>query len=149
MVNPLPLRNLNRQTFQQKVQELLQLLLNNPVRTLLALLLTRGLWLPILKRGGYFFLVGLGLLSQLMFFPLNSLWEDFHPTCRKLCGITWKRLWDLWLVHFLFYFDSLSGCSLRHLRALCTLSGYLTSHGPKTSAAVPAGTCEVQAKSFE
>ena len=43
MVNPLPLRNVTGQTFKLKVQELLQLLLNNPVRTLLALLLTRGL----------------------------------------------------------------------------------------------------------
>ena len=79
MVNPLPLRNLNRQTFQQKVQELLQLLLNNPVRTLLALLLTRGLWLPILKRGGYFFLVGLGLLSQLVVLPIEFLVGRLPP----------------------------------------------------------------------
>ena len=79
MVNPLPLRNLNGQTFKLKVQELLQLLLNNPVRTLLALLLTRGLWIPILKRGGYFFLVGLGLLSQLVVPPIEFLVGRFPP----------------------------------------------------------------------
>ena len=51
MVNPLPVRNLNWQTFKQKVQELFQLLIDNPVRILLTLLLTRGLWIPLLKMG--------------------------------------------------------------------------------------------------
>ena len=98
MVNPLPLRNLNGQTFKLKVQELLQLLLNNPVRTLLALLLTRGLWIPILKRGGYFILVGLGLLSQLVVLPIEflvgrlpphlqeALWEYLGETVELVIG---------------------------------------------------------------
>ena len=73
MVNPLPVRNLTWQTFKQKVQELFQLLLNNPVRILLALLLTRGLWIPILKKGGYFLLLGLGLLSQLVVLPIEFI----------------------------------------------------------------------------
>ena len=49
MVNPLPIRNLTWQTFQQKVQELFQLILNNPLRTLVTLVITRGLWIPFLK----------------------------------------------------------------------------------------------------
>ena len=55
MVNPLPIRNLNWQTFQQKVQELLPLLLNNPLRVLVTLVIARGLWIPFLK---YAFLYG-------------------------------------------------------------------------------------------
>ena len=87
MVNPLPLRNLNGQTSKLKVQELLQLLLNNPVRTLLALLLTRGLWIPILKRGGYFVLVGLGLLSQLVVLPIDFLVGRLPPLAGSSLGI--------------------------------------------------------------
>ena len=55
MVNPLPIRNLNWQTFKQKVQELFQLLLNNPLRALVTLVITRGLWIPFIK---YTFLYG-------------------------------------------------------------------------------------------
>ena len=98
MVNPLPLRNLNGQTFKLKVQELLQLLLNNPVRTLLALLLIRRLWIFILKRNGYFILVGLGLLSQLVVLPIEflagrlpphlqeALWEYLGETVELVIG---------------------------------------------------------------
>ena len=48
MVNPLPIRN-SWKTFKQKVQELFQLLLNNPLRTLVTLVITRGLWIPFIK----------------------------------------------------------------------------------------------------
>ena len=72
MVNPLPIRNLNWQTFQQKVQELLQLLLNNPLRVLVTLVITRGLWIPFLK---YTFLYGsfgiIALLRAIICVPIE------------------------------------------------------------------------------
>ena len=73
MVNPLPIRNLSWQTFRQKVQELFQLLLNNPLRTLVTLVITRGLWIPFIQ---YTFLYGsfglLGLLRAICY-PIEFL----------------------------------------------------------------------------
>ena len=90
MVNPLPIRNLSWQTFQQKVQELFQLLLNNPLRTLVTLVITRGLWIPLIR---YTFLCGsFGLLVALraICYPIEFLVKKLPlryrsgPTCRRL-----------------------------------------------------------------
>ena len=49
MVNPLPTQRLNFQNVGQKLQELKQLLLNHPVKVLVTLVISRGVWIPLLK----------------------------------------------------------------------------------------------------
>ena len=92
MVNPLPIRNLTWQTFQQKVQELFQLILNNPLRTLVTLVITRGLWIPFLK---YTFLYGsfgiLVVLRAIICVPIESLVKKLPLRYRR---VLWPYLSD-------------------------------------------------------
>ena len=85
MVNPLPIRNLSWQTFRQKVQELFQLLLNNPLRTLVTLVITsRGLWIPLIR---YTFLYGsFGLLVALraICYPIEFLAKKLPLRYRRI-----------------------------------------------------------------
>ena len=84
MVNPLPIHNLSWQTFRQKVQELFQLLRNNPLRTLVTLVITRGLWIPFIKYtflyGSFGFLVALRAIC----YPIEFLVKKLPLRCRRI-----------------------------------------------------------------
>ena len=92
MVNPLPIRNLTWQTFRQKVQELFQLLLNNPLRTLVTLVISRGLWVPFLK---YTFLYGsfgiIALLRAIICAPIEFVVKKLPLRHRR---VLWPYLSD-------------------------------------------------------
>ena len=82
MVNPLPIRNLSWQTFRQKVQELFQLLLNNPLRVLVTLVITRGLWVPLLQytflHGSFGILVALRAVCYPIEFAVRKLPKKYR-----------------------------------------------------------------------
>ncbi len=71
MVNPLPLQRLNRQNVGQKLQELLQFLLNHPLKVVVTLVISRGLWIPLLKRLAKVGFVGLSVVLRIVFYPLE------------------------------------------------------------------------------
>ena len=84
MVNPLPIRNLNWQTCKQKVQELFQLLLNNPLRVLVTLVIARGLWIPFIKytflHGSFGFIV----LLRALCYPIEFLVKKLPLRYRRI-----------------------------------------------------------------
>ena len=105
MVNPLPIRNLSWQTFRQNVQELFQLLLNNPLRTLVTLVITRGLWIPLIK---YTFLYGsFGLIVALraVCYPIEFLVKKLPIGYRRILWPYLQETLEILLRPFSIGFD--------------------------------------------
>ena len=104
MVNPLPLQRVNLVNVGQTLQELKQLLLNHPV--IFILLLSRCLWVPLLKKSGYYTLAGLGLLLRVVPFPLEFVLGKLPEPLRSKVGAYLFETLDLiptplgYLLHF-------------------------------------------------
>ena len=84
MVNPLPIRNLNWQTFKQKVQELFQPLLNNPLRVLVTLVIARGLWIPFIKYTFLYGSFGFIVLLRALCYPIEFLVKKLPLRYRRI-----------------------------------------------------------------
>ena len=86
MVNPRPTQKLNLQTVGQKLQELRQLLLNNPLKVLVTLVITRGLWIPLLRNLALYGSVGVALALRILFYPIEFVVGKLPKRCRKIAG---------------------------------------------------------------
>ena len=100
MVNPLPIRNLSWQTFRQKVQELFQLLLNNPLRALVTLVITRGLWIPFLQYTFLYGSFGLLVLLRIAIYPFEFIWGRLPKKYRKIVGPYLQETLEIFLRPF-------------------------------------------------
>ena len=86
MVNPLPIQRLNLQNVCQKLQELKQLLLNHPSKVLVTLVISRGLWIPLLKNLAFYGSVGLAIALRILFYPIEFAVSKLPKKCRKVVG---------------------------------------------------------------
>ena len=83
MVNPLPTQRLNFQNVGQKLQELKQLLLNHPVKVLVTLVISRGLWIPLLKSLALYGSAGLAIALRVLLYPIEFAVSKLPKKCGK------------------------------------------------------------------
>ena len=83
MVNPLPTQGLNFQNVGQKLQELKQLLLNHPVKVFVTLVISRGLWIPLLKNLALYGSAGISAALRILFYPIEFVLSKLPKKCRK------------------------------------------------------------------
>ena len=108
-VNPLPLQRVNCVNVGQTRKELKQLLLNHPVKVIFTLLLSRCLWVPLLKNCGYYTLVGLGFLLRIALFPFEFVFGKLLKALRRKIEVYLLETLDLILT------------PLGYLRTFCPL----------------------------
>ena len=86
MLNPLPIQKLNFQNVGQKLQALKQLLLNHPLRVLVTLVISRGLWIPLLESLALYGSVGLAIALRILFYPIEFAVSKLPKKCKKVVG---------------------------------------------------------------
>ena len=83
MVNPLPIQRLNFQNVGQKLRDLKQLLLNHPVKVFVTLVISRGLWIPLLKNLALYGFVGISVALRILFYSIEFAVSKLPKRCRK------------------------------------------------------------------
>ena len=128
MVNPLPIRNLSWQTFKQKVQELFQLLLNNPLRTLVALVtlvIARGLWIPFIKYTFLYRSFGFIVLLRALCYPIEFLVKKLPLRYRRILWPYLQETLEIFLRPLQISIDCSSLRSSCYFLVRCTRSAHL------------------------